>query len=245
MLRALIVDDEPLARRRLARLLGDFDDVSVIGEAADADEALVAIRAHRPDVVFLDIRMPGASGLELAASFDDLPPVVFTTAYDEFAVEAFDAAAVDYLLKPIQRKRLARSLSRLRERSDGAAPIADEVRQAVRHALQGGARICAQEGNATHLFEADHIARFYAADKYTVFRHEGREFLVESSLNDLERRLTGHGFFRIHRAELVNLRQVRTLQSDAHGASVVLTDGQTARVSRRLLADLKRALDIG
>jgi two-component system LytT family response regulator len=246
--KALIVDDEPLARSRLARLLADFDDVSIVGEAANADEALASIRSQEPDVVFLDIRMPGPSGLELAASADDLPPIVFTTAHDEFAVEAFDAAAIDYLLKPVQKKRLARALERVRARHApaGKGDVADQMRDVLRKVLGGedGCRICAQEGTSTHLFDARELGRFYASDKYTVFQHEGREYLVEDSLNDLEKRLVPHGFFRVHRAELVNLRRVRTLHNDAQGATLVLADGQVARVSRRLLGELKRALEI-
>jgi DNA-binding LytR/AlgR family response regulator len=243
--KALIVDDEPLARSRLGRLLADFDDVRVVGEAANAGDALAAIRQLQPDVVFLDIRMPGPSGLELAASSDELPPIVFTTAHDEFAVEAFDAAAIDYLLKPVQKKRLARALERVRARGGAAVDVADQLREALRKVLaEEGCRIAAQEGTSTHLFDARELCRFFASDKYTVFQHQGREYLVEDSLNDLERRLLPHGFFRVHRAELVNLRRIRTLHNEAQGASVVLADGQVARVSRRLLADLKRALDI-
>lgn len=243
-MRALIVDDEPLARSRLARMLGAIDGVEVVGEARDGEEALVRLKEVDADVVFLDIRMPGIDGLTLATSAD-LPAVIFTTAYDEYAVEAFDAAAIDYLLKPIQQKRLERAVDRVRQRGRGEGSVVESLRR-VLHADRdvGVRRICAQEGGAIHLFDAKEICRFHASAKYTVFVHQDREYLVEESLNELERRLEPHGFFRTHRSELVALAQVRTLHCDDGGTSVVLSDGQTAKVSRRIVAELKRALAI-
>lgn len=243
-MRALVVDDEPLARSRLTRML-EAIDVRVVGEAADGDEALAQLRQLTVDVLFLDIRMPGLDGLTLASTAPDLPPVVFTTAYDEYAVEAFDAAAVDYLLKPIQRVRLERAVARVRSRSsrdDDIAATLRKVLQADRDAETW--RISAQEGGSIQLFDAREITRFHASAKYTAFQHGGREYLMEESLSDLEQRLAPHGFFRAHRGELVALCHVRTLKSDDGGTTLVMSDGQTARVSRRIVSELKRALAI-
>ncbi|MCA9623195.1 MAG: response regulator transcription factor [Myxococcales bacterium] len=252
-MRALIVDDEPLARSRLARMLGAIDGVEVVGEASDGEEALAQIGRHAPDVVFLDIHMPGLDGISVATSSDDLPPIVFTTAYDEHALAAFDAAAVDYLLKPIGRVRLEKAVQKVRRLTDRSeAQVAvGELRALLSQrppssdvASGRTPRICATVGGTTHLFDATAITRFFASAKYVAFSQAGEEYLVEDSLSDLETRLADHGFFRTHRGELVNLAAIRSLKSDDGGTVVSLSDGQEARVSRRLVADLKRALGI-
>lgn len=242
----LVVDDEPLARRRLIRLLGSIPDTRVVGEAGDGIEALAKIRELSPDVVLLDIRMPGKDGLTLATEEPDLPPIVFTTAYDDYALAAFDAAAVDYLLKPVKLARLERALSRVRQRSAAeAVSAAEAMRRAAEVEQQPStARLVAQEGTTSYLFDARKVARLYAADKYTVLHHESRDYLIEESLRELETRLGEHGFFRCHRAELVNLHFARALRADPQGALLDLTDGQVARVSRRQIAALRRALDL-
>jgi DNA-binding LytR/AlgR family response regulator len=242
-MKALIVDDEPLARARLVRMLRAIEGVDVVGEASDGIEALNQIREIGPDVVFLDIRMPELDGLSVAASSEPLPPIILTTAYQEYAVQAFDVGVVDYLLKPIERERLVKAIERLRARA--ASHPAQQVEQALRRVLSQGEaarRICAQQAGQLHVFDARQITRFFATDKYTTFLYEDREYLLEESLAQLEGRLTAHGFQRVHRSELVNLAQVRTLTDDANGAIVTLSDGQQARVSRRLYSALKRSL---
>lgn len=247
-MRVLVVDDEPLARRRLVRMLGGIPDVSVAGEAGDAESALERIRADRPDLVLLDIRMPGLSGLELAASAEDLPPIVFTTAYDEYAVKAFEVSAVDYLLKPVQRERLCAAIQKVRQRTGlaDAAQIRSLLERLDRKlGAAGPSRLHARSGATTRLFHADAITRIYASSKYALFQHEGREFVLDESLNTLETRLAGDGFLRVHRSELVNLSHVRALHTRDGEASVELSDGQRANVSRRAVAALKERLGIG
>jgi two-component system LytT family response regulator len=242
-MKALIADDEPLARARLARMLRAIEGVDVVGEATDGLDALNQIRELRPDVVFLDIRMPEIDGLAVAASREPMPAIIFTTAYQEYAVQAFEVGVVDYLLKPIERDRLTKAIDRLRARTPSNA--VPDVEQALRRVLLQSAsarRICAQQGGQLHVFDARQITRFFATDKYTIFLFEGREYLLEESLAQLEGRLAAHGFQRVHRSELVNLAQVRTLADDANGAVVTLSDGQQARVSRRLYGALKRSL---
>ena len=247
-MRALIVDDEPLARSRLRRMLAAIGGVQVIAEAADGHEALVRIREDQPDVVFLDIRMPGMYGISVATEIDDRPLTVFTTAYDEHAIEAFDAAAVDYLLKPIQRERLETAVKRLAARLQESAPptpLAETLRRVLRDDPDAHAcRIQATEGHDIHLFDARELTRLFASAKYVVVRRGEREFLIEESLSDLEVRLAPYGFFRTHRAELVNLRSVQTLTQHDGVTQLVLRDGQVANVSRRLLPELKRALGL-
>jgi DNA-binding LytR/AlgR family response regulator len=244
--KVLVVDDEPLARRRLIRMLGRMPEVAVCGEAGDAQAALQRIREERPDLVLLDIRMPGLSGLELAAAERDLPPIVFTTAYDEYAVQAFEVSAVDYLLKPVARARLAAAIEKVRRRD--AAPPLDELRRLLarleRAAPGDPPRLSARCAGTTRIFDPAAIGRIQASEKYALFRHAEREFVLDESLNALEERLAGCGFLRVHRAELVNLAHVRALHVLDGAASVELCDGQRVPVSRRQLGALKERLGI-
>jgi len=247
ILRALVVDDEAVARRRLRRLLEKIGGVEVIAEARDGREALAVVEKLRPDVVFLDIRMPELDGLAVARSGRDLPPIVFTTAYDEHAVAAFEAAAVDYLLKPIEEDRLRLAVERVRERH---ARRVDPVALAAlleRLGIAGGApptRLAARHGGAVHLLDPRRITRLVARGGYVAVRLGEREFLLEDSLAALEERLAPLGFVRVHRSELVRLDAIRRLRREGDGGIVTLEDGQEARVSRRALPDLSARLGI-
>jgi two-component system LytT family response regulator len=247
-MKALIVDDEPVARRRLGRLLERMSRVQVVGEAANGREALRQIEALRPDVVFLDIRMPGLDGLQVARQGRDLPAVVFTTAYDQYAVQAFETNAVDYLLKPIQPERLAEALERVSSRSAGNH--AERLEKLVQQLLDretappAAERISARQGNTVRVFDAREISRFHSADRYTVFRVKGEEYLLDDPLSALEARLSRLGFLRVHRAELINLERVQEMRMVDGAYEVVLSDGQVAPVSRRLVGELKRKLGL-
>jgi len=229
-LRVLVVDDEPLARSRLVAMVDRTEIAHSVGEAGNAFEAADQIARHDPDVVLLDVRMPGKTGVELARELGARPIVVFTTAFGEHAVEAFDAAAVDYLVKPIELAKLARALDRARDRLGGADHR--EPRITVRDSGGGVVRV----------FVASQVARFHADDKYTAFVVDGAEHLTEETLDAFEGRLAAWGFVRVHRGELVQLARVRALHATATGAEVELDDGQRAKVSRRALPDLRRRL---
>jgi two-component system LytT family response regulator len=240
----LVVDDEPLARARLLRMLAGIEGVEPVGEAASGREALEQIAALAPDCVLLDVRMPGLSGLEVARTTG--VPVVFTTAHDEHAVEAFEVAAVDYLLKPVRRERLERALEKVRR---GAHADPTRIGALLEHlAARGSAtpleRVSARRGGAVHVFDPTEIARFSAAGGYTSFRREGHEFLLDESLSQLEERLAPLGFLRVHRAELVRLDAVRALRSEHGSTEVELSDGQRVPVSRRLVGELRRRLGL-
>jgi DNA-binding LytR/AlgR family response regulator len=230
-MRVLIVDDEPLARERLTRMLARIDGVEIAGEASDGAEALEQIRALDPELVFLDVRMRGVDGLTLATGTRDLPPLVFTTAHDEYAVGAFEAGAVDYLLKPIQMERLQRAVERAKERMPRS-----EKRSATPW------RLTVADKGVIRVFDARTISRVRADGKYSIFASEGREHLLDESISSLEKRLAAFDFLRVHRSELVNLNCVRALRDG--GTVLELSDGQTARVSRRFRTDLERALGI-
>lgn len=248
-LRVLVVDDEAPARRRLIRMLERLDAIELVGEAEDGEAALAAIRAHAPTLVFLDIHMPGLDGLALARDAD-LPPFVFVTAHDQHALAAFEVGAADYLLKPVARERLAEAVERVRARL--TAPVdagelaelrATLARLVDRRPAPGPTRITTRVGGTTRLFDVDEIGRFHASDKYTLFRHDSDEHVLDESLSELELRLGERGFVRVHRSELVNLAWVVAVHVEGGGASVELRDGQRAAVSRRMLAEVKRRLE--
>lgn len=242
-MRALVVDDEPLARRRLIRMLEGIGGVEVVGEAGDGRDALDQIEKLAPDVVFLDIRMPGLDGLALAARHR-LPPTVFITAYQEYAVQAFEAEAVDYLLKPIEPERLRVAVERARRRGPGE--LAGRLDAVVRclSAPQNPPRISARSGSSLYLFDPREIERFRAEHKYVAFRHKGKPYLLEESITSLEQRLSSWGFFRPHRAELVNRRRVTALHVEGSAATIELSSGDRVPVSRRRLAEVRRTLGL-
>lgn len=248
-MRLLIVDDEPIARRRMARMIAALPGFEVAGEAGDGLGALEQIAALAPDALLLDIHMPGLSGIELAARSESMPPIIFVTAYDQHAVDAFELNAVDYLLKPVEPERLASALARLSERVPDAAGAA--MRGALEALVRGTPgpsdeplRVSARVGDTLRLLDPRDITRFYAADKYAVCRHEGREWTIDDSLASLERRLVPHGFARVHRSELIQLARVVALHSDSGSLEAELDDRQRVPVSRRLAPELKRRLGI-
>jgi two-component system, LytTR family, response regulator AlgR len=237
-LRALVVDDEQPARERLASLLRELGQVEVVGEARSATEALARIEELDPDVLYLDVRMPGMSGLELArhlGTLDDPPTIIFTTAYDEHAMAAFEAQAVGYLLKPVRKEKLAAATERaqrLTPRQLGAvAGPAPRTHLAVRQ----------REG--IKLLRVEDIICLVAEQKYTTVRHVGGEDLVDDSLRTLESEF-GERFLRIHRSTLVNRDCVEALERDPAGQPCVRLrgSGELLPVSRRLLSDLKSRL---
>lgn len=238
-LRALVVDDEAPARRRLARMLLELGDVEVVGEAGDGEEALEQIAKVKPDVVFLDIRMPRMDGLSLAQRWTDLPPIVFVTAHDTFAVQAFEVNAADYLLKPVRPERLEAAVAKVRAKQ---GPARSAVLQSIHPAA--GTRVVSSVRGEVRFFEAKELCRFWSSDKYTLFREGGEEHLTEEPLSELEARLAPHGFLRVHRGELINLAKVKALKSADGILEVELADGQLARVSRRSAADVRKALGL-
>jgi DNA-binding LytR/AlgR family response regulator len=234
-LRVLIVDDEPLARARLARLCTRIGDLEVCGEAGDGEAALRLMNETTPDVVLLDVEMPGLDGLAVAELRPaEGPAIVFTTAHARFALDAFDSDATDYLLKPVQPERLVRALDKVRRHRELVSWMPSP---------QEPPRLTVQEGATLRVFDVGAIKRFRATEKYVVFRCEGKEHETRESLHALEERLSAHGFVRVHRAELVRLSAVRALEPEpGGGATLLLDDGERVPVSRRSAADVRRLL---
>lgn len=239
-----IVDDEPLARRRLRQLIGDAPWLQCVGEAATARAAIAAIDELQPDLVFLDVQLTGASGIDVLAQVKHAPAVIFTTAHDQFAVTAFELGAVDYLLKPFGRDRFRRAIERARpwlEQQIGTAST-----QRAREVLDGGplSRLFARDGGRIVPVPVVSIERLEACDDYVVVHAAGRAFTVNLPLSDLERRLDPRLFVRVHRSHVVNLDHVASIAPyDGSRFQITLRSGKTITSSRqqsRLLRDVGR-----
>ncbi len=250
-MRILIVDDEAPARARLRRLLGEAPDAEVAGEAAGGAEAVEMIRTLRPDLVLLDIQMPGMDGFGVIESVgaDEMPPVVFVTAYDEHALRAFDAHALDYLLKPIRPERFTAMLDRARRimpagSAGGAgrreAPLATRLEAMLAALGREPARLrhlMVQHENRALLVPVDRIVRLAAERNYVRIFVPGAEYLVRSTISALEERLDPATFLRIARGDIVRLDAIREMHPWSHGDyHVVLHDGTRLVWSRRYRA---------
>ncbi len=239
MIRMLIVDDEAPARDKLRRWLAEEADVEIVGESPDGLAAAASIAALAPDVVFLDIQMPGLSGLEVAAQLepDGAPRIVFVTAHDEHAIAAFDLNAVDYLLKPFDRDRLRKTLDRLR-RQVAARGAHDPAVATARAHLGSSERLLVPQGNALQLIETASIHWLEADDNYVHVHTAQARYLVRRTLSDLLAQL-GERFARIHKSAAVNLLEVKTLSPLFKGDhEVLLRSGKLLRLSRRFKEEL-------
>ena len=238
MTRVLIVDDETPARDKLRRWLAEQPDLQLVGEAADGLSAAQAIEALAPDWVFLDIQMPGLSGLEVAAQFDpeSAPLLVFVTAFDEHAIKAFELNAVDYLLKPYDRDRLRKTLDRLRGRGAGASPAA--VR-AARSQTGTSQRLLVPAGEGLQLIATDSIHWLEADDNYVHVHTAQARYLLRRTLADLLAQLGEQRFARIHKSTAVNVAEIRSLAPLFKGDhEITLRGGAVLRLSRRFKDEL-------
>jgi two-component system, LytTR family, response regulator AlgR len=239
-LRVLIVDDEQPARERLRALLAEIGAIEIAGEATTGTEALQLVAREAPAVVLLDVRMPGMDGIETAHHLGTLPEppaVIFTTAYDEYAVRAFDAQAVGYLLKPVRREKLSAALAQ------AARLTRPQLKQIYAAHPTRRTHICARHREGIRLIPLDEILFFFAEQKYTTVRHLKGEELIEDSLRTLEEEMGEH-FVRIHRNALVNISHLESIERNDAGQYVVRVRGctETLQVSRRMAAELRAKL---
>jgi two-component system LytT family response regulator len=238
----LIADDEPLARRTLRQHLLDLGWAGPIHEAQDGRMAIAIANDQRPDLVFLDIVMPGATGLEVVAQLDYEPKVIFTTAHDQYAVTAFELGALDYLLKPFGRDRLERVVRRAQAPlSASAAPLLSRARESLEQA-RPLSRIFVRDGNRILPIPLASLERAQGADDYVTICTAAKEYLVSIRLSHLEERLTGANFLRIHRSHLINLEYVTSIEPyDIARVQVVMKSGTrivASRTGSKLLRDL-------
>jgi two-component system response regulator AlgR len=242
--RVLIVDDEAPARERLASLIAESGQAEVVGQAANGEEALRMVGELAPDVVLLDVRMPGIDGLEVARHLADLPEppaVVFTTAFDEYALQAFDAQAIAYLLKPIRREKLEAAIGQAgRLTRPQLAQAAAVARFAPRRT-----HVAVKQRDGTRLVPLAQVLYFLADQKYVTMRHTGGEDLLEESLRSLEDDL-GAAFVRVHRNALVSVQHLAAIDREGEGQYFVKLHGCTERiaVSRRMASDLRERFRI-
>ena len=240
-MRALIIDDERLARSALRRLLKPHADVEIVGEAANADEALRAIRKSFPDVIFLDVEMPGSSGFDLLEKLEDVPFVIFTTAYDEYAVRAFEINALDYLVKPVAAERLAAALSRAQK------TLATAARPAPPNAGPGSAltQIFVRDGDHCWIVRLADVVLMESEGNYTRLHFGGNAPLICRSLSAIEERINPASFFRANRSQIINLRSIESVESEIEGRLLVkLTNRKVVEISRRQARRLRELLSL-
>ena len=245
LLRAYVLDDERLAVLRLSRLLTDTGRVEIAGSATDPEEALAFLRRNPVHVLFLDIQMPGMNGFELLARLDHEIPVVFTTAYDKYALNAFEVNSIDYLLKPVERDRLDRALDRLSKTRGDVRSLAREL-AAELSPRRGLERVASRVGERTTILDAARVTHFVARDKLTFAVAGGRDHVVDFTLAELESRLDPRRFVRIHRATLLNLAFAQELYPGIDGMLVRLKDEKKTElaVARDRVRELKERLGI-
>lgn len=253
-MRAYLVDDEPLALKRLRQLLDQSGRVEVVGSSDDPNKALEALRASRPDVLFLDIEMPGLSGFDLLDQLGEPQPlVVFTTAYDQYALDAFKVNSIDYLLKPVEAAQLERAMAKLERVLGGSeargniGSVLSQVRDMLaQREPQRLVRVACRVANRVEFIEVASITHFYARDKLTFAATEGKHHALDLSISELEQKLPPDHWVRIHRSTLLNLDAVKELHTWFGGKLLVkLKDGRTElQVARERAAGIKAKLGV-
>jgi two-component system, LytTR family, response regulator len=236
-MKALIIDDERLARAEVRRLLDDFNWVKVVGEAENAEQALALIQSQQPDLLFLDVQMPGKSGFDLIEEIrGDMPRVIFTTAYDDFALRAFEVNALDYLMKPITPDRFAAALARVREEPVGP------VNQSP---LRSSDQVFVRDGERCWFIPVSKIRLLESEGNYTRVRFENQSPLIYRSLSTLEQRLPADDFFRINRQQVANLHFIEKIETwFSHGLKIWLKGGEECEVSRRAARAFRQKLSL-
>ena len=243
MYKALIIDDERLARNELKKLLADFGEIEIIGEAANATEGIEKIESLMPDLIFLDIQMPGKTGFDMLEQLDRAPHVIFTTAYDEFALKAFEVNALDYLMKPVEPKRLKDALLKLQQ--------ADEKEQAAvmlqnnRGMLGENDQVFVKDGDRCWFVKLGEVRLFESVGNYAKVFFGSNKPLILKSLNALEERLDERVFFRANRKHIINLRMIEKVEPYFNGGLMLdLKGGEKIEVSRRQAVKFKEMMSL-
>ena len=244
MIKAIIIDDERLARNELKKLLSDFPEIEVVAEAANANEGIEKIDSFAPELIFLDIQMPGKTGFDMLAEMDRTPNVIFTTAYDEYALKAFEVNALDYLLKPIEPKRLADAIQKLNSHEERDEPSAVPV-NFNRSILQENDQVFVKDGERCWFVKLMDIRLFESVGNYAKVYFGQNKPLILKSLNSLEERLDEKIFFRANRKHIVNLRLIEQVEPYFNGGLLLeLTGGEKIEVSRRQTVKFKEMMSL-
>lgn len=242
-MRAIIIDDERLARAELRKLLQDFPEVEVVDEAANAEEGITKIEAQNPDLIFLDIQMPGKTGFDMLSSLEKSPNVIFTTAYDEYALKAFEVNALDYLLKPVEPKRLADAIQKLHF-IETKEPLAngENVNKSM---LTENDQVFVKDGERCWFVKLSDIRLFESVGNYAKVFFGTNKPLILKSLNALEERLDEKMFFRANRKHIVNLRMIEKIEPYFNGGLLLeLKGGEKIEVSRRQTVKFKEMMSL-
>lgn len=226
-MKALVIDDSRLARNELKRLLKEFETIEVIGEAGDAIEAKEMIEEKKPDLIFLDIQMPGKNGFELLEDLEEVPEVIFTTAYDEYAIKAFDYNALDYLQKPIQKDRLLGAINKVSEKKEKVSARSED-RMTENH------QVFVKDGDKCWFVQLSEVRLFEVDGNYTKLYFEDNKPMIPRTLNYLETRLDPQTFFRANRQQIINLKWVERIEPWFSGSiKIYMKGGHDVDVSRR------------
>ncbi|MBS1580269.1 MAG: response regulator [Bacteroidetes bacterium] len=241
-IRAIIIDDERLARNELKKLLQEHADIEIVEEAANVDEGIEKIETYNPELIFLDIQMPGKTGFDLLAEVEKAPKVIFTTAYDEYAIKAFEVNAFDYLLKPIEPKRLADAIVKLKYELEKEKA---GLNGANRGPLTENDQVFVKDGERCWFVKLHEIRLFESVGNYAKVFFAGNKPLILKSLNALEERLDTKMFFRANRKHIINLRWIERIEPYFNGGLLVeLKGGEKIEVSRRQTVKFKEMMSL-
>jgi len=241
MQRALIIDDERLARTELKKMLEDFPEIEVVGEATNANEGIAKIESLSPDIIFLDIQMPGKTGFDMLSELDSSPYVIFVTAYDEHALKAFEVNALDYLMKPVEPKRLADAIQKIRLKEE------QEIATAVsnRGALTEHDQVFVKDGERCWFVKLSEVRMFESVGNYAKVYFGTNKPLILKSLNALEEKLDDKVFFRANRKNIVNMRMIEKIEPYFNGGLLLeLTGGEKVEVSRCQAVKFKETMSL-
>lgn len=243
-MRALIVDDERLARKELMSLLTEFDTLEIVGEAVNADDAYEKIKELQPDLLFLDIQMPGKTGFDLLQMLDEVPQVIFITAYDEYAIKAFEVNALDYLLKPVQPERLRESVNKLLSSAEKVGKRVDA--EGERSGKLGvNDQVFVKDGDKCWFVRLSKVRLFESDGNYIKVYFDNQKPMIHKSLNALDERLDDKVFFRANRKHMINLNWVENIEPWFNGGLMVtLQGGEKVEVSRRQATRFKDMMSL-
>jgi two-component system LytT family response regulator len=240
MLKVILIDDERLARNELRRMLSEFSDVEIVGEAANASEGIEKVEALNPDLIFLDIQMPGKSGFDMLSQLEKAPHVIFVTAYDEYALKAFDVNALDYLMKPVEPQRLAEALLKVRQKNE------EEISSYSNRGILGeNDQVFVKDGERCWFVKLSDVRLFESVGNYAKVFFGTNKPLILKSLNALEERLDEKVFFRANRKHIINLRMIEKIEPYFNGGLLLdLNGGEKIEVSRRQAVKFKEMMSL-
>lgn len=240
MLKVILIDDERLARSELKRMLMEFPDVEVIGEAANANEGIEKIETLNPDLIFLDIQMPGKTGFDMLSELEKTPHVIFVTAYDEYALKAFDVNALDYLMKPVEPKRLADAIMKVKQKTEE-----ELLSYNNRGILNENDQVFVKDGERCWFVKLSEVRLFESVGNYAKVFFGTNKPLILKSLNALEERLDEKVFFRANRKHIINLRMIEKIETYFNGGLLIdLTGGEKIEISRRQAVKFKEMMSL-